>query len=152
MLYLTEPMLLLHLPTQEYQIVKKSARSLSTVQVESPWRLAQPSIISNIVLMKGQGKVSACGSLRALWTGKPCEAMWNNDLRSRPFRFAYEKHVLKISPFLIFTCIIWAAAFVYCYLNVKSFVSFVFLLVVSALLNLMLSDCNVLYPILNFTL
>uniref|UniRef100_A0A672NU29 PDZ domain-containing protein 2-like n=1 Tax=Sinocyclocheilus grahami TaxID=75366 RepID=A0A672NU29_SINGR len=43
-------------PLQEYQIVKKSARSLSTVQVESPWRLAQPSIISNIVLMKGQGK------------------------------------------------------------------------------------------------
>ncbi|KAJ8005587.1 hypothetical protein DPEC_G00119490 [Dallia pectoralis] len=42
--------------SQEYQIVKKSARSLSTVQVESPWRLAQPSIISNIVLMKGQGK------------------------------------------------------------------------------------------------
>ncbi|XP_041083754.1 PDZ domain-containing protein 2-like isoform X1 [Polyodon spathula] len=41
---------------EEYQIVKKSARSLSTVQVESPWRLAQPSIISNIVLMKGQGK------------------------------------------------------------------------------------------------
>ncbi|KAJ8286953.1 hypothetical protein GJAV_G00045290 [Gymnothorax javanicus] len=41
---------------QEYQIVKKSARSLSTVQVESPWRLAQPSIISNIVLMKGHGK------------------------------------------------------------------------------------------------
>ncbi|XP_048470841.1 PDZ domain-containing protein 2 [Rhincodon typus] len=41
---------------QEYQIVKKSARSLSTVHVESPWRLAQPSIISNIVLMKGQGK------------------------------------------------------------------------------------------------
>ncbi|XP_051954115.1 PDZ domain-containing protein 2-like isoform X2 [Xyrauchen texanus] len=41
---------------QEYQIVKKSARSLSTLQVESPWRLAQPSIISNIVLMKGQGK------------------------------------------------------------------------------------------------
>ncbi|XP_071393969.1 PDZ domain-containing protein 2-like, partial [Centroberyx affinis] len=41
---------------QEYQIIKKSARSLSTVQVESPWRLAQPSIISNIVLMKGQGK------------------------------------------------------------------------------------------------
>ncbi|XP_026106016.1 PDZ domain-containing protein 2-like isoform X1 [Carassius auratus] len=41
---------------QEYQIVKKWARSLSTVQVESPWRLAQPSIISNIVLMKGQGK------------------------------------------------------------------------------------------------
>ncbi|XP_047187330.1 PDZ domain-containing protein 2 [Scophthalmus maximus] len=41
---------------QEYQIIKKSARSLSTVQVESPWRLAQPSIISSIVLMKGQGK------------------------------------------------------------------------------------------------
>lgn len=38
--------------------MKKSARSLSTAQVESPWRLAQPSIISNIVLMKGQGKVS----------------------------------------------------------------------------------------------
>lgn len=43
---------------QEYQIVKKSTRSLSTVQVESPWRLAQPSIISNIVLMKGHGRVS----------------------------------------------------------------------------------------------
>uniref|UniRef100_A0A8C4SR78 PDZ domain containing 2 n=1 Tax=Erpetoichthys calabaricus TaxID=27687 RepID=A0A8C4SR78_ERPCA len=41
---------------QEYQIIKKSSRSLSTAQVESPWRLAQPSIISNIVLMKGQGK------------------------------------------------------------------------------------------------
>ncbi|KAM9098605.1 PDZ domain-containing protein 2 isoform X2 [Sarcophilus harrisii] len=41
---------------QEYHIVKKSTRSLSTAQVESPWRLAQPSIISNIVLMKGQGK------------------------------------------------------------------------------------------------
>ncbi|KAM8960058.1 PDZ domain-containing protein 2 [Pelodytes ibericus] len=41
---------------QEYNIVKKTTRSLSTVQVESPWRLAQPSIISNIVLMKGQGK------------------------------------------------------------------------------------------------
>ncbi|KAM4576060.1 PDZ domain-containing protein 2 isoform 2-T2 [Odontesthes bonariensis] len=41
---------------QEYHIIKKSARSLSTVQVESPWRLAQPSIISTIVLMKGQGK------------------------------------------------------------------------------------------------
>ncbi|XP_035801613.2 PDZ domain-containing protein 2 isoform X4 [Amphiprion ocellaris] len=41
---------------QEYQIIKKSARSLSTIQVESPWRLAQPSIISSIVLMKGQGK------------------------------------------------------------------------------------------------
>ncbi|KAM8887436.1 PDZ domain-containing protein 2 isoform 2-T2 [Spinachia spinachia] len=41
---------------QDYQIIKKSARSLSTIQVESPWRLAQPSIISSIVLMKGQGK------------------------------------------------------------------------------------------------
>uniref|UniRef100_A0A4X2K9A4 PDZ domain-containing protein n=1 Tax=Vombatus ursinus TaxID=29139 RepID=A0A4X2K9A4_VOMUR len=41
---------------QEYHAVKKSTRSLSTAQVESPWRLAQPSIISNIVLMKGQGK------------------------------------------------------------------------------------------------
>ncbi|XP_069483175.1 PDZ domain-containing protein 2 isoform X2 [Ambystoma mexicanum] len=41
---------------QEYHIVKKTTRSLSTAQVESPWRLAQPSIISNIVLMKGQGK------------------------------------------------------------------------------------------------
>ncbi|XP_072462015.1 PDZ domain-containing protein 2 isoform X2 [Notamacropus eugenii] len=41
---------------QEYHVVKKSTRSLSTAQVESPWRLAQPSIISNIVLMKGQGK------------------------------------------------------------------------------------------------
>ncbi|XP_036384601.1 PDZ domain-containing protein 2-like [Megalops cyprinoides] len=41
---------------QDCHIVKKSARSLSTIQVESPWRLAQPSIISNIVLMKGQGK------------------------------------------------------------------------------------------------
>ncbi|KAE8636590.1 hypothetical protein XENTR_v10003050 [Xenopus tropicalis] len=41
---------------QDYNIVKKTTRSLSTVQVESPWRLAQPSIISNIVLMKGQGK------------------------------------------------------------------------------------------------
>ncbi|XP_078531025.1 PDZ domain-containing protein 2 [Lissotriton helveticus] len=41
---------------QDYHIVKKTTRSLSTAQVESPWRLAQPSIISNIVLMKGQGK------------------------------------------------------------------------------------------------
>nr|XP_046242060.1 PDZ domain-containing protein 2 [Scatophagus argus] len=41
---------------QEHQIIKKSARSLSTIQVESPWRLTQPSIISSIVLMKGQGK------------------------------------------------------------------------------------------------
>lgn len=51
---------------QEYQIIKKSARSLSTVQVESPWRLAQPSIISNIVLMKGQGKVSIPHNQRLL--------------------------------------------------------------------------------------
>ncbi|XP_017162058.1 PDZ domain-containing protein 2 isoform X3 [Poecilia reticulata] len=41
---------------QEHQIIKKSARSMSTVQVESPWQLAQSSIISSIVLMKGQGK------------------------------------------------------------------------------------------------
>ncbi|XP_037833200.1 PDZ domain-containing protein 2 isoform X2 [Kryptolebias marmoratus] len=41
---------------QEYQVIKKSARSFSIVQVESPWRLVQPSIISSIVLMKGQGK------------------------------------------------------------------------------------------------
>ncbi|KYO28961.1 PDZ domain-containing protein 2 isoform C [Alligator mississippiensis] len=41
---------------QDYHIVKKSTRSLSAAQVESPWRLTQPSIISNIVLMKGQGK------------------------------------------------------------------------------------------------
>ncbi|KFQ22747.1 PDZ domain-containing protein 2, partial [Mesitornis unicolor] len=41
---------------QDYQIVKKSTRSFSAAQVESPWRLTQPSIISNIVLMKGQGK------------------------------------------------------------------------------------------------
>ncbi|XP_070599595.1 PDZ domain-containing protein 2 isoform X2 [Erythrolamprus reginae] len=48
-----------HLDTgtrQEYHIVKKSTRSLSAAQVEYPWRLTQPSIISNIVLMKGQGK------------------------------------------------------------------------------------------------
>ncbi|XP_034025424.1 PDZ domain-containing protein 2 [Thalassophryne amazonica] len=41
---------------QEHHSIKKSARSLSTTQVESPWRLAHPSIISSIVLMKGQGK------------------------------------------------------------------------------------------------
>ncbi|KAG8456802.1 hypothetical protein GDO86_002549 [Hymenochirus boettgeri] len=41
---------------QDFNIVKKTTRSLSAAQVESPWRLAQPSIISNIVLMKGQGK------------------------------------------------------------------------------------------------
>ncbi|XP_013868743.1 PDZ domain-containing protein 2, partial [Austrofundulus limnaeus] len=41
---------------QEYQVIRKSARSLSIVQVDSPWRLGQPSIISTIVLMKGQGK------------------------------------------------------------------------------------------------
>uniref|UniRef100_A0A3B5MR80 PDZ domain-containing protein n=1 Tax=Xiphophorus couchianus TaxID=32473 RepID=A0A3B5MR80_9TELE len=32
------------------------SRSMSTVEEESLWRLAQPSIISSIVLMKGQGK------------------------------------------------------------------------------------------------
>ncbi|XP_032941124.1 PDZ domain-containing protein 2 isoform X3 [Catharus ustulatus] len=41
---------------KDYHIVKKSTRSFSAAQVESPWRLTQPSIISNIVLMKGQGK------------------------------------------------------------------------------------------------
>ncbi|KAJ7335081.1 hypothetical protein JRQ81_013022, partial [Phrynocephalus forsythii] len=48
-----------HLDTgtrQEYHIVKKSTRSLSAAQVKYPWRLTKPSIISNIVLMKGQGK------------------------------------------------------------------------------------------------
>ncbi|XP_078448621.1 uncharacterized protein LOC144717164 isoform X1 [Lampetra planeri] len=41
---------------QDFTVIKKSSRSLSTVQVESPWRLSQPSIISNIVLMKGHGR------------------------------------------------------------------------------------------------
>ncbi|KAM9590507.1 LOW QUALITY PROTEIN: PDZ domain-containing protein 2-like [Morphnus guianensis] len=41
---------------QDYHIVKKSTGSFSAAQVESPWRLTQPFIISNIVLMKGQGK------------------------------------------------------------------------------------------------
>ncbi|KFQ93869.1 PDZ domain-containing protein 2, partial [Nipponia nippon] len=41
---------------QDYHIMKKYTRSFSAAQVESPWRLTQPSIISNIVLMKGQSK------------------------------------------------------------------------------------------------
>uniref|UniRef100_A0A8C4RB08 PDZ domain-containing protein n=1 Tax=Eptatretus burgeri TaxID=7764 RepID=A0A8C4RB08_EPTBU len=41
---------------QVNQVVPKSTRSLSMVQVELPWRLSQPSIISNIVLVKGQGR------------------------------------------------------------------------------------------------
>ncbi|OPJ90561.1 hypothetical protein AV530_008722 [Patagioenas fasciata monilis] len=47
---------------QDYHIVKKSTRSFSAAQVESPWRLTQPSIISNIVLMKGQGKQGSVSS------------------------------------------------------------------------------------------
>uniref|UniRef100_A0A3Q2G5H0 Uncharacterized protein n=1 Tax=Cyprinodon variegatus TaxID=28743 RepID=A0A3Q2G5H0_CYPVA len=72
---------------QEYQIIKKSARSLSTIQVESPWRLAQPSIISSIVLMKGQGKVSAL--LRHICISKTgCRsALWHSALRVRSFHF-----------------------------------------------------------------
>lgn len=42
---------------QDYHIIKKTTRSLSTIQVESPWRLAKPSFISTIVLIKGHGKV-----------------------------------------------------------------------------------------------
>ncbi|XP_046933123.1 PDZ domain-containing protein 2-like [Lynx rufus] len=42
--------------SQEYQIVKKSTRSLSTTQVESPWRLIRPSVISIIGLYKEKGK------------------------------------------------------------------------------------------------
>ncbi|XP_012577286.1 PREDICTED: PDZ domain-containing protein 2 isoform X1 [Condylura cristata] len=42
--------------SQEYHIVKKSARSLSTTQVESPWRLIRPSVISIIGLYKEKGK------------------------------------------------------------------------------------------------
>lgn len=41
---------------QDYNMIKKSTRSLSTIQVESPWRLAKPSFISTIVLIKGHGK------------------------------------------------------------------------------------------------
>ncbi|XP_047623561.1 PDZ domain-containing protein 2 isoform X3 [Phacochoerus africanus] len=41
---------------QEYHIVKKSTRSLSTTQVESPWRLIRPSVISIIGLYKEKGK------------------------------------------------------------------------------------------------
>lgn len=39
--------------------MKKSTRSLSTTQVESPWRLIRPSVISIIGLYKEKGKVSA---------------------------------------------------------------------------------------------
>ncbi|XP_034854626.1 PDZ domain-containing protein 2 isoform X2 [Mirounga leonina] len=42
--------------SQEYQIVKKSTRSLSATQVESPWRLIRPSVISIIGLYKEKGK------------------------------------------------------------------------------------------------
>ncbi|XP_039335447.2 PDZ domain-containing protein 2 isoform X2 [Saimiri boliviensis] len=42
--------------SQEYHIVKKSTRSLSTTQVESPWRLIRPSVISIIGLYKEKGK------------------------------------------------------------------------------------------------
>ncbi|CAO2592310.1 PDZ domain-containing protein 2 [Lemmus lemmus] len=42
--------------SQEYQIVKKSTRSLSTTHVESPWRLIRPSVISIIGLYKEKGK------------------------------------------------------------------------------------------------
>nr|XP_036857654.1 PDZ domain-containing protein 2 isoform X6 [Manis javanica] len=41
---------------QEYHIVKKSTRSLSTTQVDSPWRLIRPSVISIIGLYKEKGK------------------------------------------------------------------------------------------------
>ncbi|XP_045141203.1 PDZ domain-containing protein 2 [Echinops telfairi] len=41
---------------QEYHIMKKSTRSLSTTQVESPWRLIRPSVISIIGLYKQKGK------------------------------------------------------------------------------------------------
>ncbi|KAL0628626.1 PDZ domain-containing protein 2 [Plecturocebus cupreus] len=43
-------------PVMEYHIVKKSTRSLSTTQVESPWRLIRPSVISIIGLYKEKGK------------------------------------------------------------------------------------------------
>nr|XP_027792024.1 PDZ domain-containing protein 2 [Marmota flaviventris] len=42
--------------SQEYHIVKKSTRSLSTTHVESPWRLIRPSVISIIGLYKEKGK------------------------------------------------------------------------------------------------
>ncbi|KAM8816126.1 PDZ domain-containing protein 2 [Rhynchonycteris naso] len=42
--------------SQEYHIVKKSTRSLSTTQVESPWRFIRPSVISIIGLYKEKGK------------------------------------------------------------------------------------------------
>ncbi|XP_006896867.1 PREDICTED: PDZ domain-containing protein 2 [Elephantulus edwardii] len=41
---------------QEYHIMKKSTRSLSTTQVESPWRFIRPSVISIIGLYKEKGK------------------------------------------------------------------------------------------------
>ncbi|XP_049717620.1 PDZ domain-containing protein 2 isoform X2 [Elephas maximus indicus] len=42
--------------SQEYHVVKKSTRSLSATQVESPWRLIRPSVISIIGLYKEKGK------------------------------------------------------------------------------------------------
>ncbi|XP_060047179.1 PDZ domain-containing protein 2 isoform X2 [Erinaceus europaeus] len=50
------PQLLDSTGSQEYHIVKKSTRSLSTTQVESPWRLIRPSVISIIGLYKEKGK------------------------------------------------------------------------------------------------
>ncbi|XP_054570327.1 PDZ domain-containing protein 2 [Eptesicus fuscus] len=50
------PQLLESSGSQEYHIVKKSTRSLSTTQVESPWRLIRPSVISIIGLYKEKGK------------------------------------------------------------------------------------------------
>ncbi|ELK16807.1 PDZ domain-containing protein 2 [Pteropus alecto] len=50
------PQLLDSSTAQEYHIVKKSTRSLSTTQVESPWRLIRPSVISIIGLYKEKGK------------------------------------------------------------------------------------------------
>ncbi|XP_053513254.1 PDZ domain-containing protein 2 isoform X2 [Artibeus jamaicensis] len=41
---------------QDFHIVKKSTRSLSATQVESPWRLIRPSVISIIGLYKEKGK------------------------------------------------------------------------------------------------
>lgn len=57
--------------SQEYHIVKKSTRSLSTTQVESPWRLIRPSVISIIGLYKEKGKVSClsghCSALQGVF-------------------------------------------------------------------------------------
>ncbi|XP_036081466.1 PDZ domain-containing protein 2 isoform X2 [Rousettus aegyptiacus] len=50
------PQLLDSSTAQEYHVVKKSTRSLSTTQVESPWRLIRPSVISIIGLYKEKGK------------------------------------------------------------------------------------------------